>query len=114
MPWSAVGCGQVADDSGERLAFLAVTDLIGFLRGRTPNPAAPQASTVGTRALGLIDQHPVQAGARPPAARPRNTTWNCGLSPRWLAVMTTDRGFWCCSQARCTLVVSPPPDRPGL
>jgi hypothetical protein len=41
-----------------------------------------------------------------------STTWNCGLSPRWPAVITTASGFCRCSHARCTLVVSPPRDRP--
>ena len=41
-----------------------------------------------------------------------STAWNCGLSPRWPAVTMMDRGFCRCSHARCTLVVSPPRDRP--
>src|SRR5215217_5832850 len=40
------------------------------------------------------------------------TASNCGLSPRWPAVTTTDSGRWPCSTARCSLVVSPPRDRP--
>ena len=28
-------------------------------------------------------------------------------------VITIDSGFWPCSQARCTLVVSPPRERPS-
>ena len=41
-----------------------------------------------------------------------STAWNCGLSPRCPAVITTESGFWPCSQARCSLVVRPPRDRP--
>ena len=43
---------------------------------------------------------------------PASTAWNWGLSPRWPAVIRIDSGFWPCSQARCTLVVSPPRNGP--
>src|SRR6266487_161788 len=41
-----------------------------------------------------------------------STAANCGLSPRCPAVTTRDISFWPCSQARCSLLVSPPRDRP--
>jgi hypothetical protein len=96
---------------------LAVPDLVGLLRDRAPDPAPPEVNAVGAGAVGLAGQHPVRPGPRPSAPgrgtriRP-STTRNCGLSPRWPAVMTTDSGFWPCSQARWILVVSPPRDRP--
>lgn len=41
------------------------------------------------------------------------TGLNCGESPRWQAVITTDSGFCPCSTARWILLVRPPRDRPS-
>src|SRR5438477_10796671 len=44
---------------------------------------------------------------------PSSTAINWGLSPRCPAVSSIDIGFWPCSHARCSLVVSPPRERPS-
>jgi hypothetical protein len=82
------------------------------------DPSAAQAGPVGLGTVGLVGQHPIRPGPRPPCPSrgtrmPSRTATNCGLSPRWPAVMTIDSGRWPCSQARCSLVVSPPRDRPS-
>ena len=42
-----------------------------------------------------------------------STAANCGLSPRCPAVISTDSGLRPCSQARCSFVVNPAPERPN-
>jgi len=42
-----------------------------------------------------------------------STAWNWGESPHWPGVITIDKGFCRCSTARCSLVVSPPRERPN-
>jgi hypothetical protein len=69
-------------------------------RNRTPIPA------ISGPAFGRAGP----AGQRTLMASSTARSW--GLSPRCPAVITTDRGFWPCSQARWILVVRPPRDRP--
>jgi hypothetical protein len=97
---------------------LAVAELAGFVREGAPAPASPLVGAVNAGAVRLISQHPVRPGGRPPPAWPGtrirpSTTWNCGLSPRWPTVITTDGGLWCWSQARHASVLSPPRERPS-
>jgi hypothetical protein len=49
---------------------LAVADLVGLFRDGAPDPAPTQVSAVGAGPVGLVCQHPVRAGARPPPACP--------------------------------------------
>ena len=76
----------------------------------SPGRCSRSCAAAGTRGwrgtLGLAGQHLV----RPGPGRPRpgrgtrirpSMTWNCGLSPRWPAVMSANSGFWVCSQGRC-------------
>jgi hypothetical protein len=97
---------------------LAVADLVSRFGDSGADAATPQVGAVGAGAVGLIAQDAVRAvrGRPGPALRtamPASTAANWGLSPRWPAVITIDSGRWPCSQARCTLVVSPPRDRPS-
>ena len=105
--WAAAGPALV----------LAVADLVGLFRDGAPDPTAPQAGAVGAGAVGLVCQYPPRAGPGPAPAGAGDADaaqdgLELGLSPRWPAVMTMARGFWPCSQARCTLVVNPPRERP--
>src|SRR5436189_14811 len=51
---------------------LAGAALVGLLRDRAPDPAAPQVSAVGAGPVSLVGQHPVRPGTRVPAAGPGN------------------------------------------
>jgi len=69
-------------------------------RDGAPDSPPPQAGAVGAGAVGLVSQYPVRAGAGSARAgaghpdAPDHAAWNCGLSPRWPAVITIDSGFW--------------------
>ena len=95
-----------------------VGGLVVLLGDDRADAAAAQQRPVGPAAVGLVGQHPVGPGAGPPRAHrgtriPSSTVWNWGLSPRWPAVTTIDSGRWPPSTARCSLVVSPPRERPS-
>lgn len=40
------------------------------------------------------------------------TTWNCGVSPCYPALITGGICLWVCSTRHYSLVVIPPPERP--
>jgi hypothetical protein len=96
----------------------AIADLIGGLVDGGPDPTSAQQLPIGPRAVRLVGQYPVRAGpARPGPGRgtriPASTAANCGLSAPCPAVSTMDKGLHRCSQARSTLAVQPPRERPN-
>jgi len=95
---------------------LAVADLVGFLRDRAGDLRPPQVRAVGPGPVGLVRQHPARPGPRVPAARPRDAdALQHGLELRGVPPLASrdhdGQRPLPCSQARCTLVVSPPRDR---
>jgi hypothetical protein len=81
-----------------------------------PDRRVPVLACLGLGTRGPAGRRPRPGPAPGPAprgCRRRRPQRTAGCRPRWPAVMTINSGRWPCSQARCSLVVSPPRDRPS-
>jgi hypothetical protein len=85
-------------------SVLVVADLVGFLQDGAPDAASAQAGAVGARAVGLVaSTRSGRVWGRPghtdAAQHDLELRAVAGLS----AVITTDSGFWLCSQGQVDL-----------
>jgi hypothetical protein len=103
--------------SATRALLLAVRGLIVLDRDGRLDPAAASSARF------VLKEYALSASTRSGRVRERprpilgtrmllSTAANCGLSPRCPAVTTRDISFWPCSQARCSLLVSPLREQP--
>jgi hypothetical protein len=91
---------------------LAVRDLVAPLGDGVPDPALTQIGSV----LGW--EYALSAKSRkprwwPPSASASSSGASIGLSPAWPAVSNASTGVQVGSDRACTLVVSPPRERPS-